>query len=177
MYENHLMKIFKYIALFFIVLIASFFILGLFTPSIVYENKVTVNAPVEKAFSLFMDTTKMKLWIPGFVSIKNDSGDLTTPGSKLHLVLLQEEQKYEMTEVVTAYKPNQQYSYLLENAVLRNDVDIRFKATGNQTEIKSYNYVRGNSIIWRSIFFFYKKDFFKKGQKTYDDLKIMIEKN
>ena len=169
------MKIFKYLALFFLLLIASFFILGLVTPSVVYENKVTVNAPIEKAFALFMDTTKMKEWIPGFVSIKNDSGDLTTPGSKLHLVLLQEEQKYEMTEVVTTYKPNQQYSYLLENAVLRNNVDIRFKAIGNQTEIKAHNYVRGNSIIWRSIFFFYKKEFFDQGQKTVDDLKKMIE--
>ncbi len=169
------MKIFKYIALFFLLLIASFFAVGLLTPSLTYENSVVVDAPVEKAFALFMDTSKMKEWVPGFVSIKADSGALNNPGTILTLILLQDGQQYEMTETITTIKPNEQYAYQLDNTVLRNLVDVRFISKGNQTQITSNNFVTGNSIIWRSVFYFYKKGFYEQGQKTYDDLKKMIE--
>lgn len=169
------MKIFKYIALLFLFLIATFFAIGIFTPSFTYQNKVTVNAPVEKVFMLFTDTAKMKEWLPGFISITNDSGIPYSIGSKWNLVLVQEDQRYEMTETMMAFKVNKQYSYQLDNAVLRNQVDIYFKPDGNKTEITAHNFVTGNSIIWRSIFFFYEKEFYRQGQETYVNLKKIIE--
>ena len=171
------MKIFKYISLTFLILIFGFFAIGLFSNSISYQNKVIVNAPVEKAFVLFTDTTKMKEWLPGFISFTNDSGGNFNRGSKWKLILLQEGQRYEMEETMTVYEPNKQYSYILENIVLRNYVDVYFKANGNTTEITSHNLIKGNNLIWRSIFFFYEKDLFEKGEKTFEDLKKMIESN
>lgn len=113
--------------------------------------------------------------MPGFVSLINDSGSNFNPGSKRKLLLLQEGQIYEMNETITVFKPNEQLSYLLENSVLHNQVNVFFKAEGTKTIITSNNFVSGNSLIWRSIFFFYKKDFNERGQKILTDFKKMAE--
>lgn len=171
------MKIFKYLAISFIVLIIGFFSIGLFAPSVSYQNKVIINAPVEKVFTLFTDTTKMNQWVPGFISFTNDSGGNYNKGSKWKLILIQDGQHYEMTETMTVFEPNLQYSYILENIVLRNYVDVYFKSIGNTTEVTSHNLITGNNMIWRSIFFFHEKNFLARGQATYNDLKKMIESN
>ena len=149
--------------------------IGILTPSISYKTSITVSASVEKAFSLFSDTSKMKDWTPGFVSISLDSGKPITQGSKMTLILIQEGQQYEMTETITTFIPHQQYSYLLENAVLHNQVDLFFISNGNSTIINVYNKVIGNNIIWRSVFFFYKKRLDEMNKEIYSNLKKMIE--
>ena len=171
------MRIFKFIAILFIVLIIGFFAIGLFSPSLTYQNSITVNAPVDKAFELFTDTVKMHEWIPGFISFTNESGGNFNRGSKWKLILIQEDQHYEMIETITAYVPNQQYSYNLENIVLRNQVDVYFKPIGNMTEIISHNLVTGNNLIWRSVLFFFEKELYNNGQESFADLKKMIESN
>lgn len=134
-----------------------------------------VNAPLEKTFTLFNDTTKMKQWMPGFVSITNISGQPNTVGSKWKLVLEQDGQLFEMTETMTAFKQNEQFAFLLENEVLSNECTISFKPNDNQTEIISDNVVHGNNMLWKSAFFFFKDYFRETGQTTYDNLKKMIE--
>ena len=149
--------------------------IGLLTPSISYDSTITVNVPVEKAFTLFSDTSKMKDWMPGFVSLKLDSGNTIARGSKMTLILIQEGQEYDMTETMTTFIPNQHYAYLLENAVLHNQVDILFTPIGNSTTIKVNNLVIGNNIIWRSVFYFYKKRLVQLNKEIYSNLKKMIE--
>ncbi|MEP7265892.1 MAG: SRPBCC family protein [Bacteroidota bacterium] len=169
------MKIFKYIALVLVGLLIIFFSIGLFQPEISYTNKVIINADPHKVYTLFQDTTKMKEWMPGFNSFTSIKGKPATVGSQWKLILIQEGEKYEMNETLTIIKPDEQYSFILDNAVLSNNVDMYFKPVAGKTELTVENKVRGNNIMWRSLFYFFKGRLTEQSSMMYDGLKKMIE--
>lgn len=169
------MKIFKYIALTLVGLLVIFFGIGLFNPDIVYTNKITIHATPEKTFRLFNDTSLLKEWMPGFNSITKISGEPGRRGSKAKLVLVQDGQTYEMTETILKNDPPDQFSFLLENAVLSNKIDMHFKKTPEGTELSVNNIVSGNNIMWKSMFFFFGSRLKQQSDEMYDDLKTMIE--
>jgi len=169
------MKIFKYIALVMIGCIILFFGIGLFTPTVTYTNTISINASPAKCFRLFMDTARMNEWMPGFKSFKIEKGKGLEEGSKWNLVLIQEGQSFDMSETVKTVKPDEQFSFLLENAVLHNTVDMYFKPSGSNTELVVNNIVSGNNIMWKSLFYFNKSRLQDQSMEMYDDLKTMIE--
>jgi carbon monoxide dehydrogenase subunit G len=170
------MKIFKYIALTLFGLLVIFFLIGVFNPNINYINKIELNASPQKSYSLFADTAIMNQWMPGFQSFEKISGTSMEKGSKWKLVLVQEGATYEMTETIVEAKPGEQYSFLLENAVLKNKVDMYFAPSGSKTELTVNNTVTGNNIFWRSLFFFFKSNLKEQSQAMYISLQEMIEK-
>lgn len=169
------MRIFKYIALTLTALLVIFFSIGLFQPEVSYTNKVVINATPQKSYSLFQDTARMKLWMPGFLSFTSIKGKPMEVGSQWKLILVQEGEKYEMRESVTVVKPGEQYSFILDNAVLSNKVDMYFKPVDGKTELTVENKVRGNNIMWRSLFYFFKGGLTEQSDLMYGELKKMIE--
>ncbi len=170
------MKIFKYIALLLFALLVIFFAIGLFNPSVTYSNKIVIDATPSKSYTVFMDTARMKEWMPGYSSFKLLKGKAMEKGSTWKLVLLQDGQEYEMNETITTIIPDVQYSFDLENAVLKNSIDMYFIAKGSQTELVANNTVRGNNIMWRSLFFIFKWKLHEQSQLMYEDLKKSIER-
>jgi uncharacterized membrane protein len=170
------MRIFKYVAMVLVALLVIFFAIGLFNPEVKYSNKIVINASPAKSYSVFMDTTRMKEWMPGYSSFTLLEGKAMEKGSKWKLVLLQDGQEYEMNETITTLIPDVQYSFDLENAVLRNSIDMYFIAKAGQTELVSNNKVRGNNIMWRSLFILFKPKLHEQSQLMYEELKKTIEK-
>ena len=76
------MKILKIILGLVVGLALVFFAVGIFAPSFTYENKVEVNASVEKAWAIFTDESRMGDWLTGFQSMETISGNPGEVGSK-----------------------------------------------------------------------------------------------
>ena len=57
------MKVLKYLIITLAVLFIAFLMIGVLVPQISYENKISINAPREKVFSIFMDGSQMGKWM------------------------------------------------------------------------------------------------------------------
>jgi hypothetical protein len=170
------MKIFKYTALFFLALLILFFGCGIVVSEIKYTNRVVVNKDCENSFKVFNDTSMMKEWLQGFVSLQLVKGEYMQEGSKYRLILEQDGDQYEMDETLISVMENRHCSFFLENDVLTNRFDVHFNPVDKGTEIKVDNTVKGKNILWRAIFFVLQHKFYDQGKATYNSLKAVIER-
>ena len=170
-------KALKYIGIGALVAISSFFILGLIHPTGEYTNTTIVNAPLEKTFDIFNDTTRMREWMPGMVSMENISGGANEVGSKWKTTFRDGERDIVMTETVTAFKTNELFAFNLSNEVMNSDNEIRFTAKGNTTEIKAHCKYKGSNMFWRSMFVFFEGSMQQQQQEMYALLKKVIEES
>ncbi len=171
------MKVVKYIAVSLAIGAVAFLCIGIFVPAFTYQSTVTVNAPVEKAFEVFLDSTKMKDWMPNFKSIEMISGKLHEVGSVSQLIVVENGKEYIMTEKVTAFIPNSNYQFILDNEVMIVKSKIVFSHSGELTLITATDEVHGKNLFWRSLFPFFKTIFRDNAQQIYDNLKLVIEKS
>ena len=170
-------KALKYIGIGILIAISSFFIMGLLHPDGEYTITIVVNAPVEKTFSVFNDTTRMREWMQGMVSMENISGGANEVGSKWKTTFRDHERDIVMTETVTGFKANELFAFNLSNDVMNSDNEIRFAAVGNTTEIKAHTKYRGGNLFWRSMFVFFEGSMKQQQQEMYELLKAVVEKN
>jgi len=165
----------KYIGIGIAVVILSFIAMGLLHPTIEYETRTEVKAPLKKTFALFNDTTLMKNWMPGFSSITNISGNENEVGSKWKLVLVQKEEVYNMIETITAFENNKRFSYDLDNDIVFNNNDVTFNGDSTKTIVVAKTKVKGKNIFLRSMFVFSKPYFQEQQDLIYSQLKKMVE--
>ena len=170
------MKILKWIGIIVALLVVVFLAVGLVTPEFSYESKVTVNAPAEFAFEVFMDGSKMKEWISSLESIENISGAEREIGSKWKLTFDENGEKIEILETATAYEPNKRYAFDVETEPFLGNIDIRFTALDSMTtEIKAVSFMSGKNILWKSVLALSKSTIEERSQEQYETLKNVIE--
>lgn len=96
---------------------------------------VTVNAPVEKVWDIFMNPDYLKHWLSGFVSIEHLSGSIGKQGSTSKMKFMERGKELEVTEKVLFNNPMQQYSFEMQHETLNTLTDVRFVSIGQVTEI------------------------------------------
>jgi uncharacterized protein YndB with AHSA1/START domain len=174
------MKIFKkvllYLLVFIILLVGLFFLIGALNPSYSYQTKVEINKPREQTWKIFMDESKAGEWMEGFKSFETVSGAPGKEGSVFRLTIVQEGKEFVMTETNTTVREPEQYSFVLENDVLTNVIDIRLAESGGKTTITSDEKVTGKNIFWKSLFVWFHSTFKNGSQENLNDLKRYIEK-
>ena len=170
------MKALKYILGILVLLILAFFTLGMLNPELAYESRTQVNAPVEHAFAVFQDPDHMDEWLEGLKRIEMISEGDARVGSKSLLVVEENGEVMELTEVVTAFKQNELYAFTLDADVLTAQVDIRFVAKDSlNTEIIARTTSKGKNLMWRSILSLAKANIQQQDQDSYTRLKAVIE--
>jgi uncharacterized protein YndB with AHSA1/START domain len=140
-----------------------------------YTTTVTVHAPVEKTFSVFMDTSRLREWMPGYRQIVNISGKENEPGSKWKIVFFENGQEIVMTETVTGFKPNELFTFNVQNEVMNSDNEIRFAVQDNSTVITAHAKYEGGNIFWKSLFVFFNSGMKKQSEQMYNDFKKIAE--
>lgn len=172
------MKVLKWLGVIVALLVVGFFAIGIVTPKFSYHNAVTVNAPVEKAFSVFTDESKMHGWMPTLQNIENVSGAPLEVGSKWKLIFDEGGRKIEVLEEMTAVDPNQRFAFNLDTEPFVGTVDIRFTAVDSATsKVEATSTVDGKNMMWKSILAMSKSTFESRAQEQYDLLKKVIETN
>ena len=168
------MKILKYLGIVITILLVVFLSLGLAIPSFDYTSVVLINASPEKCWAVLHDTSRMKKWMPGFERPTLKSGVHFQTGAVYELIIRQEE-RYVMREVVKAVKMPERSSYELTNDILKSEYDFNLVPKGSKTQIITHYHITGNNLIWKSIFAL-SKSYLQKGSQTQLDLlKVEIE--
>jgi uncharacterized protein YndB with AHSA1/START domain len=96
---------------------------------------VTVNAPVEKVWDIFINPDYLKHWLPGFVSIDHLDGEIGKQGSTHKMKFLERGKVSEVIEEVLFVDPMKQYSFDMRNESFSTLADVHFISIGQVTEI------------------------------------------
>lgn len=64
------MKIIRYFFYFLIFIILIFLSIGFINPSLEYDAEVLVEEPVDKCWSVFVDTTRFEEWLTNFSPLR-----------------------------------------------------------------------------------------------------------
>lgn len=168
-------KILKYLLVAVVVIVILFLSLGLIMPTQEYTTSVMVNAPVEKTFAVFMDTSQAREWMPGFRYFENISGKEHEAGSKWKIVFFEHGQEIVMTETVTEFKSNEVFAFNIQNEVMNSDNEVTFSVQDNSTVITSHSKYEGGNIFWKSLFVFFNSGMKKQSEQMYNDLKKIVE--
>lgn len=171
------MQIFKYLFGFGAIACILFFAIGFFIPSFDYESSILVNKPVQEAFAVFKDESKLKYWMPNLKSIELIEGQKNKEGSKYKIVIEEDGKNYEIIEKIITFKENEQYTSQFVNEVMTIDMDVQFEENSGITEITSKSVITGKNILWKSVFPLSKGNFEKEDQELLDRLKKVIESN
>lgn len=169
-------KFLKYFLIVIVLLVVIFFSLGLIFRSHEYTISTTVNAPVEKTFAVFNDTTKLKEWLPGFKSMELIKGNMNEAGSKWKVVFEENGSEISMNETIVAFKENELVSFNIANDFIKSKNEVRFIPKGNRTEIIARVNYRGTHIFQKSVLALFSGFVKKQQEESYNLLKQVVEK-
>lgn len=168
------MRVVKIILIVILAIVGVLLAVGLIAPTFEYGNSITVQATPEKCWSVFHDTTRMKSWMPGFISFTLTKGDHLQPNAE-YLFVMEDGERMEMQEKIIAVNPPESVSYVLTNDVLKSEFSYSFKANSNSTDISTNYKVTGNNVFMKAILFFMKGVMMSSDTETLAGLKMEIE--
>ena len=169
------MRVVKIILIVILAIVATVIGIGLIVPNFEYGNSIAVQAPPEKCWKVFHDTSRMDRWMEGFKSIVLTQGNHLQPGSEYRIVIDDGNERMVMREKIIAVNPPESVSYELNNEVLKSEFTYRFKGDDNTTQIATNYKVTGNNVFMRA-FLFFMKGYLKDSEKQMlEGLKREIE--
>ncbi|NND08679.1 MAG: SRPBCC family protein [Saprospiraceae bacterium] len=136
---------------------------------------VTVNAPVEKVWEIFMDPAYLKHWLTGFISVEHLSGTLGHEGSTSKLKFLERGRELEVIEKVLHLNPLQQYSFSMQSDAIESLADVRFVSRGQMTEIIQAVQYSPQGFLMKLLMPFMKGAMKKRMTNDLSNLKAFIE--
>lgn len=170
------MKIFIYVIGFIVSCFLGFYLIGLVKPTITYESVIIVNRPVKQSWKIFSDESLMNQWVLNFDKIEHIKSNPFEKGAEYNIYLKEKNNSFKLNHEVTECTPSKSYSYILSNAVLRNNVSISFSEPKEYTtEIKITNKVVAENWFLRSLFVFFKSKFKSQDDVNLEALKKLIE--
>jgi hypothetical protein len=157
------------------VLFFFFILIGVFIPKVHFTSSIIVNKPVDVAWKVFMDDSKLGDWLPGFKNAELISGRDNEVGSMYKMIFEEKGKVFEMMETLTAVVENKQFSFELDHKVMFSRNDVLFKSKGGNTIIKGVTATKGKGLIMRAMFPLMAGSMKKNNQLAYDNLKKLIE--
>ncbi len=136
---------------------------------------VTVNAPVEKVWDIFMNPANLKHWLTGFVSIEHLSGTIGQVGSISKMTFIEHGRQLEIIEKVLHLNSLQQYSFSMQSDTIDSLTDVRFVSIGQITEIIQAVQYSPNGFLMKIFMPFLKGKMKKRMTDDLSNLKAFIE--
>lgn len=96
---------------------------------------VSINAPVEKVWKIFMDPDSLKHWLTGFVSVEHLTGN---PGEKVStskLKFIEHGKEIEVIETVLMIEPEKLYMFSIYNDKFMVENEVLLTSYGERTEL------------------------------------------
>ncbi len=171
------MNIVKYLLLIILVLVLIFFGNGLLTPSVDYESEVLVDKPVEEAWAVMQDETRITEWLKEIKRMEHVSGTPGTKGAVSKYYMDQDGEEIMMEETITAIQPNKHIAMTFTMDFMDMDYEMNLTQKGDKTLIKSKSKTVGNGLFAKSILSFMPSTMKKQEEINLNNLKKVIENN
>lgn len=172
------MKYLKYI-LGVLALIALLFIAkGFLTPSITYSSKIIVDKPVQEAWAVMNDESKISEWLKGIKKVEHVSGEKGKVGAVTKYTFVENGEESIVVETLKATRPNEHVALdFVMKDVMTMDYKVDFKEVDGKTHIESSTITEGSGLIMRSVVSFLQGTMQAQEDENMDNLKVLIEGN
>lgn len=139
------------------------------------EIEIQLDCPVEHAWATFCNVELMTQWVQGFDSLKLVEGEPETVGSVYELTFLEDKRKIVMIETVTAFEPNQLFSFEATTSGMRNRAETHFSAQGKGCLIRSTNTFFASGFFFRLMMPLMRGSIAKRIRADFGRLKVLAE--
>ncbi len=141
-----------------------------------YTNEVIIDAPKARVVELFNDSSNLKEWQEGFISMESIEGEPGTVGSKHKMHYKMGKRDIEMIETITKMDLPDTFSATYEAKNVFNCIDNHFEEyEDGKTRYWTKNEFKLSGMM--TIFGWMMPGAFKKqSQKYLDDFKAFVEK-
>ena len=141
-----------------------------------YSVSVEVDRPVEEAWELFMDESRMGEWLEGYKGMELIEGEPLTVGGKHKMIFEEDGKELTFTETVTAINPPTEFSFDFDHDIMRSNIQITLESVGpTSTRITNRTNVMVDGFIPNIFMFFMKPKMKNRQSRGFARLKSLIE--
>ena len=141
-----------------------------------YSVRVDIDRPVEEAWEVLMDESRMGEWLEGYKSMELIEGEPLTVGSKHKLVFEENGQEMSFTETVTAINPPTEFSFDFDHDMMSSSIQMTLESTGPaSTRITNRTKFSANGFFINLLMFFMTPRMKGRQRRSYARLKALIE--
>lgn len=172
------MKYLKYILGAIVLIVLIFLASGLLTPSITYESEIVVDKPLEEAWAVMNDESKIDQWLKGITNIEHVSGEKGKVGAVTRYTFTENGQESTIVETIKAFEPNDfvEMDFEMKDVMLM-EYRVDFEEQEGNTQIKSTTNNIGQGIFMKSMMSFMKGTMKDQEDENMANLKKLIEEN
>jgi len=171
------MKTLKYIVVIFAILVICLVVFSRIFRNIHYKTEVTINVPIQKVFTGYMDIEKMGRWIPGFEKIEFLGGIMMGQGTRLRLVFNNSGKQTTAIQEIKQMKWNKLIEYSINDKRITVNTTVKFIPGDGSTNVITENKVHGNGFLWKTLLPFMKPAILAKARKSQEMFKAVMEKD
>ena len=143
-----------------------------------YSVSVEVNKPIEEAWEVLMDESKMGEWLTGYKSMELIEGEPLTVGSKHKMIFEERGNDVVLIETVTAIDPPREFAFNLDHELMNVSTRMTLERIGSdRTRLVSDTETRSPKLLWKIIMPFMTPQMKKRNRGDLEKLKAMIESN
>lgn len=151
----------------------AFAFLGLFVREVSISSTVVISAPVEDAWSTFLDMDRLDEWVPGYDRLTVLSGDAGQAGSQCRLYF---DGGRAVDISVSEAVPHSEYSFDFESASYSGRVSAAFEESESATVLTHTVYARGHSFLNRARLPVVKPAWSLRHMAALDNLEAVVER-
>ena len=172
------MKYLKYIIGIIALLLLLFIGKGILSPEINYSSEIVVDKPINEAWAVMNDQSKVSQWLQGITNIKHVSGTEGTVGAVTEYTFTENGQESKILETMKEIRPNEHVAmdFVMEG-VMKMDYKVDFTEQDGKTHIKSSTITTGEGMMMRSIVSFMQGSMQTQEDENMSRLQTLIEEN
>ena len=172
------MKYLKYllgiIALLFVLFIGK----GIISPTVTYDCEIVVDKPIQEAWAVMNDESKVAQWLKGMKKMEHISGEKGAVGAVTKYTFEQDGQESIILETMKTIRPNEQVAmdFIMED-VMTMDYKMDLIEKNGKTHLKSSTIAEGEGMFMRSMISFMESSMQAQEDENMNNLKKLIEEN
>ncbi len=141
-----------------------------------YTVRVEVDRPIEEAWEVLMDESRMGEWLEGYKSTELIEGEPLTVGSKHKLVFEENGQEMTFTETVTAIEPLKEFSFDFDHDMMSSSIQMTLESVGPaSTRIMNRTHFKATGFFINLFMYFMTPRMKGRQRRSFARLKALIE--
>ena len=141
-----------------------------------YSVRVDIDRPIEEAWEVLMDESKMGEWLEGYKGMELLEGEPLTVGSKHKMIFEENGQELTFIETVTAIEPLKEFSFDFDHDMMSSSIQMTLASVGpSSTRITNRTKFAANGFFINLLMFFMTPRMKSRQRRSFARLKALIE--
>ena len=141
-----------------------------------YSLSIEVDRPIEDAWEVVMDESKMGEWLEGYKGMELLEGEPLTVGSKHKMIFEEDGQELTFTETVTAINPPTEFSFDFDHDMMSSNIQMILESTGPaSSRITNRTNFKADGFFVNLIMFLMTPRMKGRQRRSFERLKALIE--